>query len=35
MGAGEGIVVTARELLVLVVVVGFILWGVREVARRR
>jgi hypothetical protein len=33
--AREGFVLVARELIILVLVVLFILWGAREVARRR
>ena len=33
--AREGFILAARELIILVLVVLFMLWGAREVARRR
>jgi hypothetical protein len=33
--AREGLVLAARELIILLVVVIFMLWGARELARRR
>ena len=35
MVAREGILLTARELIVLVLVVVFLLWCAREINRRR
>jgi hypothetical protein len=35
MVAREGFILAARELIVLVFVVLFMLWGAREVGRRR
>ena len=35
MVAREGIVLAAREVIVLILVVAFLLWGAYEVARRR
>lgn len=32
---GEGLVLAARELVALGLVVGFILWAARQIARRR
>jgi hypothetical protein len=33
--AREGLVLAARELIILVLVVLFMLWGARELGRRR